>query len=317
MILEEIGMRDDTPDDLVHDLFAGALFPEHPLGREVLGSDDVDRGDAARRHRRVPRRALPSPSNIVFAAAGNLTHDEVRRAGRRARARRLDGDRPERADPSRRRAAAGRRAAPRPTEQAHVVLGVRVARRARSRPLRADGREPGARRRHVVAPVPGGPRAARSRVLGVLVPRERSTTRATSRSTRAPRPSACPRRSTVIDGRARPPRRPTGSPTRELAAAKGHLIGSLAMSLETSAEPHAPARARRSSIEGEIPTPRRADRADRRGRRVDDVAPGHRPGVRRRAPHPRGRRPARRTARFSAATFEAGDRSQPRRGWRR
>ena len=38
VILEEIRMRDDTPDDLVHDLFAGALFPEHPLGREIAGS---------------------------------------------------------------------------------------------------------------------------------------------------------------------------------------------------------------------------------------------------------------------------------------
>ena len=51
VILEEIGMRDDTPDDLVHDLFASALFPEHPLGREVLGSTDsieaMDRDDIA------------------------------------------------------------------------------------------------------------------------------------------------------------------------------------------------------------------------------------------------------------------------------
>ncbi len=30
VILEEIRMRDDTPDDLVHDVFAGALFPHHP-----------------------------------------------------------------------------------------------------------------------------------------------------------------------------------------------------------------------------------------------------------------------------------------------
>ena len=38
VILEEIGMRDDTPDDLVHELFEQAMFPTHPLGREVLGS---------------------------------------------------------------------------------------------------------------------------------------------------------------------------------------------------------------------------------------------------------------------------------------
>ncbi len=37
VILEEILMHADEPADLVHDVLAGALFPEHPLGREVLG----------------------------------------------------------------------------------------------------------------------------------------------------------------------------------------------------------------------------------------------------------------------------------------
>ena len=41
VILEEIRMRDDAPDDLVHDVFARALFPDHPLGREVAGSHDT------------------------------------------------------------------------------------------------------------------------------------------------------------------------------------------------------------------------------------------------------------------------------------
>ena len=41
VILEEIGMRDDTPDDLVHDLFTRAHFPDHPLGREVLGTEET------------------------------------------------------------------------------------------------------------------------------------------------------------------------------------------------------------------------------------------------------------------------------------
>ena len=59
VILEEIRMRDDTPDDLVHDLFANAVFPDHPIGREVIGSPEtiqaMSRADIAR----VPRRALP------------------------------------------------------------------------------------------------------------------------------------------------------------------------------------------------------------------------------------------------------------------
>src|SRR2546423_12148659 len=76
VILEEIGMRDDTPDDLVHDLFAGALFPSHALGRSVLGTDASiqarPRDDIASYHATHYR-----PGNIVIAAAGNLTHDDL------------------------------------------------------------------------------------------------------------------------------------------------------------------------------------------------------------------------------------------------
>ncbi|TMK64556.1 MAG: insulinase family protein, partial [Actinobacteria bacterium] len=41
VILEEIAMRDDTPEDLVHDLFSSAMFPDHPIGREVVGSRET------------------------------------------------------------------------------------------------------------------------------------------------------------------------------------------------------------------------------------------------------------------------------------
>ena len=41
VILEEIGMRDDAPDDIVHELANEALFPGHPLGRSVLGTRDT------------------------------------------------------------------------------------------------------------------------------------------------------------------------------------------------------------------------------------------------------------------------------------
>src|SRR6202000_244287 len=39
VILEEILMHGDEPDDLVHEVFATALFPDHPLGRETLGDE--------------------------------------------------------------------------------------------------------------------------------------------------------------------------------------------------------------------------------------------------------------------------------------
>ena len=95
VILEEIGMRDDTPDDLVHDLFADAMFPEHPLGREVLGIRGVDHGDGARRHRRLPRRALHAVER--GARGGRQPHARrAARAGRPSGSRPTNGTRPER-----------------------------------------------------------------------------------------------------------------------------------------------------------------------------------------------------------------------------
>ena len=76
VILEEIRMRDDTPDDLVHDVFAEALFPDHPLGREIAGSLDtisaMSRDGIVEYH-----RAHYHPENVVVAVAGNVDHDEV------------------------------------------------------------------------------------------------------------------------------------------------------------------------------------------------------------------------------------------------
>src|SRR5262245_66106485 len=73
VILEEIGMRDDTPDDLVHDVFASALFPEHPLVREVLGGEESIRA-MSRDAIATYHREHYQPSNTVLAAAGNLRH---------------------------------------------------------------------------------------------------------------------------------------------------------------------------------------------------------------------------------------------------
>jgi predicted Zn-dependent peptidase len=76
VILEEILMHADEPADLVHDVLAGALYPRHPLGREVLGAEDtvtamtVD--DVATFH-----AAHYRPANVVVAAAGHLDHDRV------------------------------------------------------------------------------------------------------------------------------------------------------------------------------------------------------------------------------------------------
>jgi predicted Zn-dependent peptidase len=76
VILDELRMREDAPDDLVHDIFARAMFPDHPLGREVLGTPasirTMERDTIAHYHDEHYR-----PSAIVVAAAGNLRHDDV------------------------------------------------------------------------------------------------------------------------------------------------------------------------------------------------------------------------------------------------
>src|SRR5437764_12331371 len=82
VILEEILMHEDEPSDLVHDLFTEALFPDHPLGREVLGTAETISAlsrDAIAGHFLARYR----PPNLVFAAAGNLHHDQVPRGSER------------------------------------------------------------------------------------------------------------------------------------------------------------------------------------------------------------------------------------------
>ena len=106
VVLEEIAMYEDTPQELVHDLFSEAVFGDHPLGRPVIGTADV-----ISIGRRRALAALPPDDvragNIVVAAAGNLEHDELVALLEQARAS-AGGDAPARA-PRARAARAGRR----------------------------------------------------------------------------------------------------------------------------------------------------------------------------------------------------------------
>jgi predicted Zn-dependent peptidase len=87
VVLEEIAMYDDAPQELVHDLIAEAVFGDHPLGRPVIGTADVissiPREEIARYH-----DEMYVPANIVVAAAGNVEHDRVVELVERALSRR-------------------------------------------------------------------------------------------------------------------------------------------------------------------------------------------------------------------------------------
>ena len=127
VILEEINQHEDDPDDLVHDLFTETLWPGHPLGRPILGTKQSIRGAGRDQVRRFYRKHYV-PGNVVVVAAGNLRHESlldlvaermdpgsVRAQGPSAWNLRTAGDAP---SPSGRSLVKKRK-----TEQAHICIG--------------------------------------------------------------------------------------------------------------------------------------------------------------------------------------------------
>ena len=82
VVLEEIAMYEDEPQDKVHDVLSAAVFGDHPLGRPVIGRGEViaglGPGDVSVYHDHRYR-----PSSIVVAAAGNLEHARIEELARR------------------------------------------------------------------------------------------------------------------------------------------------------------------------------------------------------------------------------------------
>jgi predicted Zn-dependent peptidase len=76
VVLEEIAMYEDTPQDYVHDLIATAVFGNRPLGRPVVGTAEVI-SSISRRSIASYHRAMYVPGNVVVAAAGNLDHNRL------------------------------------------------------------------------------------------------------------------------------------------------------------------------------------------------------------------------------------------------
>ncbi|MBO8189645.1 M16 family metallopeptidase [Streptomyces spirodelae] len=130
VILEEIAMTEDDAGDCVHDLFAHTMFGDTPLGRPVLGTVDSVNALARDQVARFYRKHY-DPTRLVVAAAGNLSHEKVVRQVRAAFDRAGALDRTAGADPvgprsgSRTLRGGGRvDFLDRPTEQAHLVLGM-------------------------------------------------------------------------------------------------------------------------------------------------------------------------------------------------
>src|ERR1043166_8413034 len=76
VIIEEMKMIEDTPDELLNELFHAAYFPDHSLGRPIEGTEQTvssfDHATTAIFHRQNF-----APNNLVIAAAGNVTHHQL------------------------------------------------------------------------------------------------------------------------------------------------------------------------------------------------------------------------------------------------
>ena len=82
VIIEELKMTDDSPEERLGDIFSRAFFPGHPLGLSIAGTPKTVKtftGDATRRyHKRILR-----PSNLVIVAAGNVQHEKINALAKR------------------------------------------------------------------------------------------------------------------------------------------------------------------------------------------------------------------------------------------
>ncbi|WP_099022699.1 M16 family metallopeptidase [Mycolicibacterium palauense] len=128
VVLEEIAMHDDDPEDALGDMFLSAMFGTHPVGRPVIGSmDSIEAMTRTQLHSFHVRRY--TPERMVVAVAGNVDHDEVVALVRDHFGRHLVAGK----SPQRPRRGTGRipgrpalQLVNRDSEQTHMLLGVRT-----------------------------------------------------------------------------------------------------------------------------------------------------------------------------------------------
>ncbi|MCK8787149.1 insulinase family protein [Roseomonas sp. NAR14] len=76
VILQEIGQANDTPDDIIFDHFQETAYPDQPLGRPVLGTEETVEA-ISREALMAYMRGHYAPERMVVAAAGNLAHEQL------------------------------------------------------------------------------------------------------------------------------------------------------------------------------------------------------------------------------------------------
>ncbi len=76
VIIEEMKMVEDTPDEFLAEIFSAAYFPGHPLGRPIEGTADTVSTFGHERTAEFHAHAY-APRNLVIAAAGNVRHEQL------------------------------------------------------------------------------------------------------------------------------------------------------------------------------------------------------------------------------------------------
>ncbi|HEY8909628.1 MAG TPA: pitrilysin family protein [Desulfosporosinus sp.] len=121
VVIEEIKMYEDSPDELIHDIFSEHVWSDHPLGKPILGTEESIRS-LSREKIMTFLSEHYAPDNLVIAVAGKIKHDEVvaklatqfgtfKRGGRRVLEETPKGQTVERYQKK-------------DTEQMHILLGV-------------------------------------------------------------------------------------------------------------------------------------------------------------------------------------------------
>lgn len=76
VIIEEIKMYEDTPDELVHDIFANTMWQGNPLGRSIIGTAEVIAG-LSREQILEFYNKFYSPANMIVSVAGNVDYEDA------------------------------------------------------------------------------------------------------------------------------------------------------------------------------------------------------------------------------------------------
>jgi predicted Zn-dependent peptidase len=122
VVLEEIAMYEDDPQDTVFDVLGEAVFGTHPLGWPIIGRAPVIRDTPVERIAAFHARRYV-PGSVVVAAAGSIDHDEIVAMAERTLGGERAGERAPDPDPAPGDARPTVRFGQKDTEQCHVCLG--------------------------------------------------------------------------------------------------------------------------------------------------------------------------------------------------